>query len=232
MIKTRKFATLEELNIHLQGGFIGDKDLVNLDIFDIDGKTLVFTTPSATVTFDTDPEGAGVPLSVQDIISQIDTQTTNVVKPRVFKGRLVIIEGTPSNGVVPESGTAMERIGLKPVHRETQTDFVFNDDDGNGDSTITTTAGDFVGAGLKAGHYVTIINGANDGNTGYIRSVTTTVVTMIGVVFSDETLGTSQTVTTLGTTGKIYKSDGLTDPYIIEVGQTDDGYFLLVSEEA
>lgn len=78
---------------------------------------------------------------------------------------------------------------------EAQTDFVFTADDGNGDSTIATTAGDFVAAGIMANHNVAITGGANDGNSGWVRSVTANLITMVGTVFSTETLGTSQTVT-------------------------------------
>jgi hypothetical protein len=118
MIVARKFGTLEELEIFMQAGIVGGLDLFKKsagpggqEVWGLDGKTIVFTTPSATVTLDTDPEGSY--LSIQDIISQIDTQTSNAVKPRLFRGRLVLIEGTPTNGlVVTGASTALDLLGF------------------------------------------------------------------------------------------------------------------------
>ncbi len=118
MIAARKFGTLQELEIFVQGGLVGGFDLFKKSVgpggqefWGLDGKTIVFTTPSATVVFDTNPENTY--LSVQDIISQIDTQTSNAVKPRLFKGRLVLIEGTPTSGLVATgASTALALLGF------------------------------------------------------------------------------------------------------------------------
>ena len=115
MIKTRKFGTLEELEIFLQGGVIGGVDLFKRStapggqgLWGLVGATIVFTTPAATVTF-TGTET----LSVQDVISQIGTQTTSAVQPRLYRGRLVLIEASPSAGLVATSAsTALPLLGF------------------------------------------------------------------------------------------------------------------------
>ena len=68
---TRTFPNVPAMDLFLKGGIqagsqVKDK-LVKGKLFGLDGLTLVFTTPSATVTFD-DSGGAG--LSLKDILVQ------------------------------------------------------------------------------------------------------------------------------------------------------------------
>ena len=67
MAKTRirRLRNLEAVENLLQGGISGGE--FTSPLFNIDGKTLIFTSPAAvTVTFDTDPEGTQQDLTLQE----------------------------------------------------------------------------------------------------------------------------------------------------------------------
>jgi hypothetical protein len=230
-----------EAEVFLQGGLIAGKELpisggsaLQKDgVWGLNGKTIILSSPAAeTVTFVASPAIDQAPVTMQEIRTQIEVQTTGVVV-RWFGRRLVLIEASPSSGVVIDGGTALGDLGLALAAIETQSDFVFDDDAGGGDSTVTTTAGDFLAAGLVAGHTVFAVGGANDGNSGVIRSLTDKVVTMVGTVFVDETLGTPQSLKTASVTGQYINSDGSTVPYLINISPLalTDGAIMVVTEE-
>lgn len=104
----RKFQSLDALNVFLQGGIeVGSQlNLVNGKVHGLHGLTLVFTTPAGTVTF-ADADGLG--LSLLDIITQINDDVATLKARSINDGgqqRLVIIEVSPTGGVVLDGATS------------------------------------------------------------------------------------------------------------------------------
>ena len=108
----RKVGELQEVNTLLRGGLIGSKNLQKAT-YDLDGKTLVTTTPVATVTFDTNPEGAQQPLSLKQIIDQINAVSTLAGFAGAYEGCLKLEDPTGGTGIVIGNGTANGTLGFK-----------------------------------------------------------------------------------------------------------------------
>lgn len=108
----RKIAELTELNTLLRGGLIAGNSLKG-PTYDLDGKTLITTTPAATVTFDTDPEGAQQPLTLKQIIDQINAVVGLVGFASAYEGKLKLQNPTGASAVVIGNGTANSILGLK-----------------------------------------------------------------------------------------------------------------------
>lgn len=105
----RKIGDLEELNVYLRGGLVGAAEL-KAPVYGLDGLTLILTTPAATVTFDTDPEGAQQPLSLVEIVEQINAQAAGYAG--VYKGRLRLMDPAATTGVTVGNGTANTILGF------------------------------------------------------------------------------------------------------------------------
>lgn len=114
MIVTRKFSkNLKELELFVQGALVGGVQIPVAGIFELNGKTLIFTSPgAATVTFVSTPAGSQIPISFQDIKSQIETAIPAVLA-LMYDRRLVLIESAPSSGVaITGAGTANAKFGF------------------------------------------------------------------------------------------------------------------------
>jgi hypothetical protein len=114
MIRVRKFGTIDELELFLQGGIISTRKIPDR-YSGVVGKTLIFTQPtSATATFTTvnnqvDPSS----LSFQEVKAQLEAAITGLtVKQR--GGALVLIQTTPTvgGGVTITGGTGRSELGL------------------------------------------------------------------------------------------------------------------------
>lgn len=106
-LRVRKFTNLEELNLFLRGGLIGGTRLVQ--VYDIGGKTLKFTSPSVTTVTFTAPNGF---LTLKEIFTQIKAQMATV-NPGQIDGRLTLIEATPTSGVaLAADGTGHVLLGF------------------------------------------------------------------------------------------------------------------------
>lgn len=125
MIVVRELQDITEVNALLQGGIIGGKSLhsaqspagsphVNEGIYNLHGKTLIFTSPaSETVTFASTNSIEQEPMTLQQISTQIEAQTTGVEVRWTKDRRLILIETIPSNGVtVTNAGTANALLGF------------------------------------------------------------------------------------------------------------------------
>lgn len=121
MIVVRQFDNVPEVNLFLQGGVRAGNKLPitggeeKRGVFRLNGKTLILSKPAAkTITF-ASPNGVPEePIPWEDIKSQIETQSTGTVKARLYKGRLELIEPTPSAGVtVVKTGTANALLGFQ-----------------------------------------------------------------------------------------------------------------------
>lgn len=119
----QKFGSREEAELFLQGGIIGGTSLVGVGQpkggrpLYLHGETLIFTGANTDmVTFAATPANAQVPLSIDEVISQIGTQTTNGVLAKVFKGRLLLRDAgaTPSAALgLSASSTALAKLGFE-----------------------------------------------------------------------------------------------------------------------
>ena len=126
MIVLRSFSDLVEANIFLQGGIIGGKSLrsavspadspgVNEGLYRLHATTLIFSSPAAeTVTFAATPATVQVPMTVQEVKTQIEAQTTGVLVRFTRNGRLILIESTPSSSgvAITDAGTGNEILGF------------------------------------------------------------------------------------------------------------------------
>lgn len=136
----RIVADLDVLNNLLKGGLIGGNDLGKKAIFNLDGKTLKFTAPSVTVTFDTDPEGAQQGLTLKQIVAQINAASAGLAS--AYQGRLRLQR---SSGVVTLSnGTANSILGFK----DNQTGVVYAAPGGSAPALVSVDSMQNVGGGF------------------------------------------------------------------------------------
>ncbi len=126
MLVVRLFSNITELNVFLQAGVIGGRSLqsainpvgqapVRDGLYRLHGRTLIFNAPaSETVTFAATPATEQVTMSLQEIKTQIEAQTTGVLVRWTRNRRLILIESTPSAAgvAIDELGTANPLLGF------------------------------------------------------------------------------------------------------------------------
>lgn len=110
-IRVRKFIDLVEVNLFLRGGIQAGTDLRGA-VYGLYNKTLVFSSPSAaTVTFTTTNSSTQDPLTIVDIISQINAQTSSNLAKVATDGTLVL-ETDNASSAVTISGTGTANVAL------------------------------------------------------------------------------------------------------------------------
>jgi len=143
MRKTLHAGSLRELEHALNGGIIGGKQVVDGYglVHGLHGKTLIFTTPLGTTTFD-DPTGAG--LTYQQIDDQIKATGDPGPFPlagllaKVVDRSLWIVELVPTNGIVMTgAGTANPIFGFGSA---TVTGVVYAAPDGSAPKLLSDNA--------------------------------------------------------------------------------------------
>ena len=116
-LRLRKFGSFEDLELFLRGG-IQSGSVPNAGptsplgvVYELNTKTLIFTTPATTVTF-ADTTNAG--LSLRQIIDQINANGTFTATcvAKAVKGRIQIVQKTPAAGIVMTGGTACAQLGF------------------------------------------------------------------------------------------------------------------------
>jgi len=109
-LNVRKFPNTEEASLFMKGGVTGGKIQPKLYVNTL---TLIFNQPAAvTVTFNA-TGSLQEPLSWPDIVSAIETQTTNAVKVLNLNGYMALVEASPANGIdVDKTGTANTLLGF------------------------------------------------------------------------------------------------------------------------
>jgi hypothetical protein len=95
--KFRKFQTVDEANLFVNGGIVGGKSLIGYQ-GGLVGAVLTFTTPNVAVTFTTGAL-AGT-LTFAEIKAQIEAASALLSVIPVGEGRIGIVEKAPSAGVV------------------------------------------------------------------------------------------------------------------------------------
>lgn len=111
----RKFSSVDDLTLFLKGHIIGGVDLTKTSsALYLHGKTLVFNTPGATVTFAASPTNAQVSLTIQQVKTQIEAQAAGVTV-RFNKGRLEMFVTTPGTISLDNTGTANSMFGFDVV---------------------------------------------------------------------------------------------------------------------
>jgi hypothetical protein len=114
-LKARKFIDLTEVNNFLRGGVIGGKDLKSGGVFGLGGKTLVFTSPSATVTFATAHNSSQEVLTLKDILAQINAVGALTGYAKSGEGHIFLEDPAGSTKVVlSNTGTANALLGFDP----------------------------------------------------------------------------------------------------------------------
>ena len=107
-LRLRSFQNLPEIDLFIRGGIRGGRALVKA-IYNLHGKTLIFTTPSVTVTF-SDPTGEG--LGPATVVAQIKAAAASL-SPTLLDNCLSVEEVSPSAGVVlSKTGTANTLLGF------------------------------------------------------------------------------------------------------------------------
>lgn len=116
-LRIRKIAELEEVNSFIRGGIIGGRD-IRRGVYGLDGLTLIFTSPAATVTFATTPASPQIALSATEILTQINAVGALTGWARCDSAGKLVIEDPlgATAAVLADTGTA-------------NTLFGFNDDD-------------------------------------------------------------------------------------------------------
>lgn len=106
----RKFNTVDEVSTFLKGHLIGGVDVKGRQLF-VHGLTLIFTTPSATVTFAATVASAQNPLTLQQVKTQIEAQAAGVTA-KFNRGRLELFATTPGAIGLDKDGTANAIFGF------------------------------------------------------------------------------------------------------------------------
>lgn len=108
----RKFAELQQINTLLRGGIRGGR-VIDKGIYGLDGATLVFSAPAATVTFATTPSGEQQALSRKQILDQINAVVGLVGWAKFADGKLVIEDPAGAVAVVlANTSTALAAFGF------------------------------------------------------------------------------------------------------------------------
>ncbi len=115
VLDIKKFSGLDSLSSFLKGRLRGTSDLVkNTAALYLHGKTLIFATPAETVTFAASPAAAQVPLTLAQVKTQIEAQTTGVSVGFV-QGAIELYMTTPGTLVLDKDGTANAYLGFSSV---------------------------------------------------------------------------------------------------------------------
>lgn len=110
-LKIYEFDTVKDMEFFLRGGVTGGRQVVNQfgRVHGLDGLTLIFVSPSGTVTF-SDPTGAG--LTFAEIADQITT-AIGTLSVNWLDGSLHLVLTSPSAAVtVDKDGTANTVFGF------------------------------------------------------------------------------------------------------------------------
>lgn len=111
----RNFSRLEDVRLLLTGHILGGVDVTkNPAALYLHGKTLIFNTPSATVTFAASPTNAQVSLTLAQVKTQIEAQATGV-SCRFNRGRIELFMTTPGTINLDLLGTANGLLGFDPT---------------------------------------------------------------------------------------------------------------------
>jgi len=108
----RRLGGINGVNHFLNGGIVSGVDLTaRPSSLYLHNKTLIFLAPNAnTVTFNSG--GAQVPLTIAQVLAQIEAQTTGV-DAHVHEGHIALHETTVSGGVtISKDGTANALLGF------------------------------------------------------------------------------------------------------------------------
>jgi hypothetical protein len=109
----RKMGEIEEVNAFLRAGIVGGFNLAKAGkIYELDGKTIVLTTPAVTVTFATTPSAPQVGLTFKEILAQINAASAGLA--RAMNGRLHLELPVPGP-LVCTGGTALAQLGFDPT---------------------------------------------------------------------------------------------------------------------
>lgn len=96
--KVYKFDSMDDLQWFLNGGIIGAPvDPFFVSGFPLAGLTLTFTSPVDSLVFSSGSLPGGL-LSAADVAAQVQASITGVVA-RFTKGRILLVESSPTNGV-------------------------------------------------------------------------------------------------------------------------------------
>lgn len=90
MLKVQKLSDLQIVNMTLQGGLLSGKDIGAGSVYGLDGKTLVFTSPVGTVTFATPNGSEQEPLTLKEIVAQINAVPALAGYAHIYKGKLML----------------------------------------------------------------------------------------------------------------------------------------------
>lgn len=138
-LRAYKFTDLDSFNLFLRGGIsvAAQLNLVKGRVFGLHGLTLVFSTPSATVTFsDASNEG----LTLGEIAAAITTGVAALSGKVTAEGngfRLTVVENTPTNGVAL-NGTTSTAGSVFGFSAQTYTGTVYAAPDGTAPRFIAT----------------------------------------------------------------------------------------------
>lgn len=111
-LRFRKFPSVDDLSLLLRGHILGGVDILRSPgALYLHGKTLIFTTPSATVTFAASPASAQVPLTVAQVIAQVEAQATGV-SVNINRGAIELYMTTPGAIALNSTGTANGQLGF------------------------------------------------------------------------------------------------------------------------
>lgn len=112
VLDIRKFSSLESLNAFIKGRLRGSTDLVKTpSSLYLHGRTLIFATPAATVTFAASPTAAQVPLTKAQVKTQIEAQAAGVLVSFV-QGAIELRANPAGTLVLDKDGTANALLGF------------------------------------------------------------------------------------------------------------------------
>jgi hypothetical protein len=118
----KKFSGLADLNAFTRGLLRGSSDLVKMPgSLYLHGRTLIFATPAATVTFAASPAAAQVPLTIAQVKAQIEAQTAAAVFVSFNQGALELRAAPAGVLVLDKDGTANALLGFDTVTDTTVT---------------------------------------------------------------------------------------------------------------
>jgi len=113
-LKFHKFQSISAMDRFLNGRIAGGVDIPKThSALYLHGKTLVFTTPAEEeVIFEAAPATAQVPLTMAQLVEQIEDQATGVKALINREGQLEMYMEPPGEIVLASSGTANRQLGF------------------------------------------------------------------------------------------------------------------------